>query len=680
MLYDRETRPSACPEYAELEAFHAGRLSEARLVEIVAHLAECEPCETVVESLGRGDGAVAAVVAGVRSREAIDDEPVFRRLQAWGRAEPSPREGFASEPAAAVSGGDGSQATSVSGPALEARTETWKDLKQGGQLLPSEEGQRVPLPENIGPYFVVRELGSGGFGIVYLARRGTSDQQVAIKVPKAGPGVTEKEIQSFLREARTVAELQHPLIVQVRDFLRLPDYGCCVEMQFFEGGSLQELLKRERVSWEFAAKLIVDVAEALSDVHAHGISHRDLKPANILLDGKGRPHLTDFGLALLDGERWLHRGELAGTRAYMSPEQVQRRTEFIDARTDIWSLGVILYEMLTRERPFRGGTAEQVEQEILRKRPNPRVINTQVPVALAEICAKCLEQDLSKRYATTVDLASDLRRWLKPKWPRTVLAALVGAVGVALVALSVGYLRHPAEPTAGSTPDVEAAGGAEAERTKPDSGELASPDQRDPFRWKEQCGEVPALLMSSYRGATDFGFRNSQRAFEIVSDRPCLVRLGRFSRTPHGLSISLRQPTWTGMAGIFLGYRQETVDGRLVARFQAVHLQTIESQKSGQWMARVGRSLLEFEPDSGNINGLKDLGTVDVTLEPRDRYYRLELQFGAEGIERIRWGNGELPDLVQAEFEAADLLGPWGVFHTSGTTWFQDPLVTNVER
>lgn len=313
--------------------------------------------------------------------------------------------------------GDGLCSRNAAAPDAIATTETPRPINafdsettRGVSTDPPSRG--VALPERIGRFFVLRRLGGGGFGEVFLATDSDTGSHVAIKIPRDGHLVTEELIQGFLSEARLVAQLQHPLIVRVRDFLRLDTYGCCVVMQYIDGGSLHDLLKRVPVSYEDTAKLIADVAETLHDAHRRKIYHRDIKPANILLDGEGRPHLTDFGLALLDDDRWLHRDELAGTCAYMSPEQVLRQVQFIDSRTDIWSLGVILYELLTRERPFRGPTHEQLFQEILQKRPNPRVVEARIPMALERICTKCLERDLNCRYTTALDLAFELRAWL----------------------------------------------------------------------------------------------------------------------------------------------------------------------------------------------------------------------------------------------------------------------------
>jgi len=261
----------------------------------------------------------------------------------------------------------------------------------------------------------LRRLGGGGFGEVFLCKDSAANRLLAIKVPKSGRPVTEECIKSFLNEARLVAELQQPGIVQVRDFLRLEKQGCAVIMEYIDGGSLSELLKREPLSPERAAAIVADVAMTLDDAHRRGIFHRDIKPANILLDSQGRAYLSDFGLALRGDQRWEHPTAIEGTYVYMSPEQIRAKTHVIDSRTDIFSLGVALYEMLTRQRPFAGRTLQQISEEIQHKPANPRLVRPELPVELERICVKGLEIDPNRRFTTARDLAAELRQWLESK-------------------------------------------------------------------------------------------------------------------------------------------------------------------------------------------------------------------------------------------------------------------------
>jgi serine/threonine protein kinase/formylglycine-generating enzyme required for sulfatase activity len=267
-------------------------------------------------------------------------------------------------------------------------------------------------PERIGAFGVIRLLGGGSFGTVYLCRDVQLDRLVAIKVPRADRFAGPDDVERFLREARLAARIKHPGIVTVFQVDRDPAVGCFVVLEYVEGRSLSEHLTKKRLATSHTADLMIAIAEALSFAHEQGLVHRDLKPANILLDVQGRPHIADFGLAVHEDERWPARGEVAGTPPYMAPEQVRGESHRLDGRTDIWGLGVILYRMLTGQRPFDGKSTENVFDDILNREPvPPRQRDRKIPRELERICLKCLSKRMTDRYATASDLAEDLREW-----------------------------------------------------------------------------------------------------------------------------------------------------------------------------------------------------------------------------------------------------------------------------
>jgi eukaryotic-like serine/threonine-protein kinase len=289
----------------------------------------------------------------------------------------------------------------------------------------------VPSPATPGSrldkYELHEVLGRGGFGVVYKARDTELGRTVAVKVPRPGSFLTAADVDRFLREARSAAQLQHPAIVAVHDAGRLDD-SCYIVSEFVEGQTLAGRLAAGRPPAREAADLIARVADALHYAHTHGVVHRDVKPSNILLDVEGRPHLTDFGLAKRDaGEVSLTEdGQVLGTPAYMSPEQARGEARRVDARTDIYGLGAVFYELLTGDPPFRG-TARMLLKQVLEDEPRPpRRLNDRVARDLETVCLKCLEKDPAKRYATAGDLADDLRRFLKGE---PVRARPVGPVG-----------------------------------------------------------------------------------------------------------------------------------------------------------------------------------------------------------------------------------------------------------
>ncbi|MBC8874786.1 MAG: protein kinase, partial [Planctomycetes bacterium] len=265
-------------------------------------------------------------------------------------------------------------------------------------------------PDQIGRYKVLDILGKGGCGIVYLAEDTELNRRVALKAPLANKFSSPDELQRL--EARTTAQFEHPGIVTVYDVFREADRVVIVQ-QYIEGQDLRTLLKSEPPPPEEAAELMAAIAEAVSFAHRRGFVHRDLKPGNILLDNEGKTYVADFGLALHESILRRRRGELSGTPAYMSPEQVRGETHRLDGRSDIWSLGVILYEMLTGCAPFQGEDYAEVFDEILHREARPpREINPEVPDELERICLKCLQKRILDRYTVGNDLALDLRHWL----------------------------------------------------------------------------------------------------------------------------------------------------------------------------------------------------------------------------------------------------------------------------
>ena len=269
------------------------------------------------------------------------------------------------------------------------------------------------LPRSFGRYTVQSTLGRGAFGVVCLARDTELDRLVALKVPSQGRFSSRAELEQFVAEARTTAQLEHPGIVAVYDVLRDAERVVIVQ-QYIRGQDLRKRLEESGpLASDEAAALTISVAEAIAAAHQKGFVHRDLKPSNILLNEHGRPHVADFGLAVHESIQRRRRGERSGTPEYMSPEQVRGETDRLDGRSDIWSLGVVLYEMLTGSRPFRGESMDELFDAIQHRDPQPlRQIRPEISGELERICLKCLSKRVTDRYGSGVDLAQDLRRYL----------------------------------------------------------------------------------------------------------------------------------------------------------------------------------------------------------------------------------------------------------------------------
>ena len=308
-----------------------------------------------------------------------------------------------------------------------------------------------------GDYELLDEIGRGGQGVVYRARQKSLNRTVALKVIGLGRWASTPHLRRFRQEAEAAARLEHPQIVPIYE-IGERDGSCYFSMKFVEGGQLDEVVKREPMSVRRAAELLVKIARTVHFAHEHGILHRDIKPGNILLDKKGEPLLTDFGLArLIEQESTVTNSfDVLGTPSYMSPEQAAGRTKELTAAADVYSLGAVFYQMLTGEPPFAGGTTYQTIRMVLESEPrNPRVRNSKVDVDLATICLKCLEKDPPRRYATALALAEDLERWLRhepiqarrtnvftrgKKWLQRNPSRAFAAVSLAALAVAVGVI------------------------------------------------------------------------------------------------------------------------------------------------------------------------------------------------------------------------------------------------
>ena len=278
--------------------------------------------------------------------------------------------------------------------------------------IQKDEGTPAACPLRIGRYRIERVLGRGGFGLVYLAQDEQLNRPVAVKVPHAELISKPEDAEAYLAEARTVANLDHPGIVPVHDVGSTEDCPCYVVSKYIQGTDLATKLKQQRVPYREAAELIASVADALHYAHTQGIVHRDVKPGNILIGSDGKPYVVDFGLALR--EENIGKGpNYAGTPAYMSPEQARGEGHRVDGRSDIFSLGIVFYELLVGRRPFNADTQQDLLEQISSFEPRPpRQYDDGIPKELERICLKALSKRASERYTTGRDMTEDLRLFL----------------------------------------------------------------------------------------------------------------------------------------------------------------------------------------------------------------------------------------------------------------------------
>ena len=373
-----------CVDRSVLQDFVSARLSRLRFDQVAAHLETCETCLAVLETLPQSP------------------RPQFRSV--------------------AVSQED-AQIEAIESAAIQKLVSRLVRLPKAS--LATESGNSALSPGVIvGDFVLEQRLGEGSFGEVWKATDTRLRRAVAIKLTRhQGSNASGND---FEREARAAAQLDHPAIVRVFDVGKW-NQSVYIVSEFVDGQSLQTATRGVRWTSQQTAECCEVLARGLAHAHERGVIHRDLKPANVLLDQMGRPRILDFGLARLGSEQTIAvEGWLLGTPAYMSPEQARGQAQLVGPETDVYSLGVMLFELLTGERPFRGDRESILAQTINVTAPTARSLNRQVPKDLDTLCSKCLEKEPRLRFRSAAELADELRRHLDHQ---PILSRPVGVSG-----------------------------------------------------------------------------------------------------------------------------------------------------------------------------------------------------------------------------------------------------------
>ncbi len=459
-------------------------------------------------------------------------------------------------------------------------------------------GQIPEVPE-LGPHERLERIGGGGMGDVYRARDLVLDREVALKVLRPEAGAEAEMLERFHREARAAARLRHPHIVPVHAIGRCAG-EFCYTMPLFGRGSLDRHKARYSDDPRAAVTLIEKVARAVHAAHQAGIIHRDLKPGNILLDDAGEPLVADFGLAkLADGADVTQTGRQMGTPAYMAPEQAAGHSVRATPASDVWSLGVILFELLTGRRPFAGKDPTHVIRLVrLGEPPRPRKVRPGLPRDLEAVLLCCLEKPPARRYSSAEELADDLGRWLRGEpvraRPPSVLrrigrtvrrhalltaASLLGALAVTAAMLYL-HLRDPDRQLAQ----------IESRLARGESvtliGETGLP------AWSHWCFGQGAIVNPRQRDGT----------FTFSTFDPALLELVRQPPDSYRFSAEVyySEPKRSGNAGLFLAYSRTAGDGishhcyctwgfNAFARFPPGPGQAEATQRVEFWVCRCAR-------------------------------------------------------------------------------------------
>jgi TolB-like protein/Tfp pilus assembly protein PilF/predicted Ser/Thr protein kinase len=325
-----------------------------------------------------------------------------------------------------------------------------------------KSARAAELLGELGDYELLEEIGRGGQGVVFRARQKSLNRTVALKVISLGQWASKAHLKRFRLEAEAAAKLEHPGIVPIHE-VGERDGSCYFSMKFVEGGQLDEVVRQTPMSIRQAAELIAKVARTVHYAHEHGILHRDIKPGNILLDAKGEPHLTDFGLArLVESESSVTQTlDILGTPSYMAPEQALGNNAAVSSATDVYGLGAVLYQLLAGQPPFAGGATYETIKLLLDTEPRaPRLLNPKIDRDLSTICLKCLEKDPKRRYSSALAFTEDLERWLKhepiharptgviargEKWVRRNPSTALLAASLVALAAAAGWIIWKSE-------------------------------------------------------------------------------------------------------------------------------------------------------------------------------------------------------------------------------------------
>jgi tRNA A-37 threonylcarbamoyl transferase component Bud32 len=558
---DHRTFDSACPDRDTLAAFNRGRLPDDPLEQIAEHVSSCAHCATVLEEL-QAEDTILFRLRRPSADKPVVDEAVCARLAEYARAileaEPVP---------ATVS--DAITTEVIPGP---------------------------PLPVVFGPYLLLERLGQGGMGIVYKARQEKLKRLVAVKMIRAGAYASAEERRRFQREGEAIARIRHAHVVQIHDFGE-HEGQLYFSMELLEGGTLSARLRKGALPEREAAELVRALSQAVAAAHAQEVVHRDLKPGNVLFTADGTAKITDFGLAkVLDAESSSVTGTIAimGTPAYMAPEQVRGEGRKIGRATDVYALGVILYETLTGHLPFCGESRSQTLELVRTAEPEPPSRRRPgLAPDLEAICLKCLEKEPEHRYPAAAALAEDLENWLrgkpttvrKPRWwirlwhhlrrhPWQVVAAALLLFAAAAVLAGLWY-RDPDRPIRAI--ESELARG----RLQTLIGEREGP------RWSRWCAGQAVSQMSVLSDGT----------FTLTSWQGALLELVRDPQRSHyRFSALVRHELGAEGAqmGIYVAHHPHAHPAGLVHQFTALTFFDIEDKKK-QSIQRAAQPLL-FKP------------------------------------------------------------------------------------
>ena len=515
---------------------------------------------------------------------------------------------------------------------LENRSTISEYLKSDGKS--DWESTKEQSTRQLGRFRLIRCVGKGGFGEVWQAHHPDLNKMVAIKRPRKDRRFSKDQLHQFRNEAEKVAQLRHPAIIPVLDVERDGD-GWFFVSEFIDGESLCQRLASGPIPVEEAVPLVARIADALALAHRKRLVHRDVKPSNILVNNNGEPFLSDFGLALSEDEQSRESRSMAGTIPYMSPEQLRGKNQLLDGRTDIYSLGVVLYECLSGEHPFKGKSQTALYEQILYKEVRPlRMINEAIPKELDRICSKCLEKEVGKRYRTCADLAEDLRNSLqrsKSNWFMTccTTAGLILAVTACSVAIFFGGLdfRPP-------SPKIEATQPTSSINVIPN--ELLSGKTYHLFRFN------PKLISASDKDDLPYIHAPIKEQLTVVAKMNTVIQLAHIESTSYTFRIDIETQKWNNSFYVFMG-RHAMPNNPSRSFSQGIRIRSMK--KNGNPTTIITRQMTAENTDSGNVRTpYRQCSEYLTRTKPIRHHLRIEVK--QSQLILIEWDGASLDMLV----------------------------------